>query len=194
MIPGRKVLIPSDVLSRRIAVMGIGLGEKVASAKGSVVVVCVLKGAVKFTTALVSWFPPNYRIDYVKTAGYTEGEANKDGIRMLYDGIEYVDGAYVLVVDDIGDRRLTFQFLDKVLYERGAKKVENVALLNKPERRECDTVLHYVGFNLRGSPFVWGSGLDGRDKIQRTRNDPEICYYADYQGEVGYTIPTNLPQ
>ena len=194
MIPDRKVLISSDVLNRRIASVGTSLGEQVAGMKNPVVVVCVLKGAVRFMTALTHWFPPNYRVDYVKTAGYTEGKENVGGIKMLYDGIEDVDGAHVMVVDDIGDRRLTFEFLNQRLFERGARVVENVAMLNKPERKEVDTPLHHVCFDIIGVPFVWGFGLDGKDKAQRTRNDPEICYYDDHKGAADYFIPNDFPR
>jgi hypoxanthine phosphoribosyltransferase len=74
------------------------------------------------------------------------------------------------VVEDIIDSGLTLSYLRRTLLARKPATLEICALLTKPERREIDVPLRYVGFEIPNR-FVIGYGLDF---AERYRNLPYI--------------------
>jgi hypoxanthine phosphoribosyltransferase len=76
----------------------------------------------------------------------------------------------VLVVEDIIDSGLTLSYLRRTLGARKPETLEICALLTKPERREVDVPVRYVGFEIPNR-FVIGYGLDF---AERYRNLPYI--------------------
>ena len=65
----------------------------------------------------------------------------------------------MLVVEDIIDSGLTLSYLMRNLKARKPASLEICALLTKPERREIDVPVRYVGFEIPNK-FVIGYGLD----------------------------------
>ena len=82
-----------------------------------------------------------------------------------------LEGADVLIVEDIIDSGVTLNYLMKVLEQRKPKSVRVVALLDKPERRLRPVPISYVGFEIPDE-FVVGYGLDYAEKY---RNLDDIC-------------------
>jgi hypoxanthine phosphoribosyltransferase len=80
------------------------------------------------------------------------------------------EGRDVLVVEDIIDSGLTLSYLRRTLGARKPASLEICALLTKPERREVDVPVRYVGFEIPNR-FVIGYGLDF---AERYRNLPYI--------------------
>jgi hypoxanthine phosphoribosyltransferase len=76
----------------------------------------------------------------------------------------------VLVVEDIIDSGLTLSYLVRTLEAREPATLEICALLTKPERREIDVEVRYVGFEIPNR-FVIGYGLDF---AERYRNLPYV--------------------
>ena len=74
----------------------------------------------------------------------------------------------MLVVEDIIDSGLTLSYLMRNLEARKPASLEICALLTKPERREIDVPVRYVGFEIPNK-FVIGYGLDF---AERYRNLP----------------------
>ncbi len=82
-----------------------------------------------------------------------------------------VEGADVLVVEDIVDSGVTLNYLLQVLSQRKPRSIRIAALLDKPERRQRPVEVSYVGFRIPDE-FVVGYGLD---YAERYRNLPDIC-------------------
>jgi hypoxanthine phosphoribosyltransferase len=76
----------------------------------------------------------------------------------------------VLVVEDIIDSGLTLSYLTRTLEARAPASLEVCTLLTKPERREVDVPVRYVGFEIPNK-FVIGYGLDF---AERYRNLPFV--------------------
>ena len=76
----------------------------------------------------------------------------------------------VLVVEDIIDSGLTLSYLMRNLESREPATLEVCALMTKPERREIDVPVRYVGFEIPNR-FVIGYGLDF---AERYRNLPYV--------------------
>ena len=81
-----------------------------------------------------------------------------------------IEGRHVLVVEDIIDSGLTLSYLMRNLESREPASLEICALLTKPERREIDVPVRYVGFEIPNR-FVVGYGLDFDEKY---RNLPYV--------------------
>jgi hypoxanthine phosphoribosyltransferase len=91
-------------------------------------------------------------------------------VRILKDLDANIAGRDVLVVEDIIDSGLTLSYLMRTLRARRPATLEICALLTKPERREIDVPVRYVGFEIPNR-FVIGYGLDF---AERYRNLPYI--------------------
>ena len=76
----------------------------------------------------------------------------------------------MLVVEDIIDSGLTLSYLRRTLGARKPASLEICALLTKPERREIDVPVKWVGFEIPNK-FVIGYGLDF---AERYRNLPYV--------------------
>jgi hypoxanthine phosphoribosyltransferase len=73
-------------------------------------------------------------------------------------------------MEDIIDSGLTLSYLLRTLRARRPASLEICALLTKPERREIDVAVRYVGFEIPNE-FVIGYGLD---YAEHYRNLPYI--------------------
>ncbi|MEL6170371.1 MAG: phosphoribosyltransferase family protein, partial [Pseudomonadota bacterium] len=72
--------------------------------------------------------------------------------------------------EDIVDTGHTLAHVVKFLGNRGPRRLETIALLDKPSRREVDVKATWTGFEIPDE-FVVGYGLDF---AQRNRNLPYI--------------------
>jgi hypoxanthine phosphoribosyltransferase len=91
-------------------------------------------------------------------------------VRILKDLDIPIENRHVLVVEDIIDSGLTLSYLMRNLKARRPATLEVCALLTKPERREIDVPVRYVGFEIPNR-FVVGYGLDF---AERYRNLPYV--------------------
>jgi hypoxanthine phosphoribosyltransferase len=91
-------------------------------------------------------------------------------VRILKDLDINIDGRDVLVVEDIIDSGLTLSYLMRNLEAREPTSLEICALMTKPDRREIDVPVRYVGFEIPNR-FVIGYGLDF---AERYRNLPYV--------------------
>src|SRR5262249_19505614 len=90
--------------------------------------------------------------------------------RILKDLDINIEDRHVLVVEDIIDSGLTLSYLVRNLESRSPASLEVCALLTKPERREIEVDVRYVGFEIPNR-FVIGYGLDF---AERYRNLPYV--------------------
>ena len=81
----------------------------------------------------------------------------------------------MLVVEDIIDSGLTLSYLMRNLESREPATLEVCALLTKPDRREMEVPVRYVGFEIPNR-FVIGYGLDFGE---RYRNLPYVAVLSD---------------
>jgi len=162
------VLIEEDALQRRIA----ELGEEISAdyAGRDLLLVGVLKGAVFFMADLMRNLTIPCEIDFMAISSYGEGTDSSGVVRILKDLDINIDGRDVLVVEDIIDSGLTLSYLMRNLEAREPASLEICALMTKPERREIEVPVRYVGFEIPNR-FVIGYGLDFGE---RYRNLPYV--------------------
>ena len=163
-----EVLIEQEALQRRIA----ELGEEISAdyAGRDLLLVGVLKGAVFFMADLMRGLSIPCEIDFMAISSYGDSTDSSGVVRILKDLDINIEGRDVLVVEDIIDSGLTLSYLMRNLEAREPASLEICALLTKPERREIEVPVRYVGFEIPNR-FVIGYGLDFGE---RYRNLPYV--------------------
>ncbi len=164
-----EILIGEQALQERIVELGVEISRDYAGR--DLLLVGVLKGAVFFMADLMRELTVPCEIDFMAISSYGSGTDSSGVVRILKDLDINISGRDVLVVEDIIDSGLTLSYLMRSLKARKPATVEICALLTKPERREVDVPVAYVGFEIPNK-FVIGYGLDFDE---RYRNLPYVA-------------------
>jgi hypoxanthine phosphoribosyltransferase len=130
----------------------------------------VLKGAVFFMSDLMRRLTVPCEIDFMAVSSYGATTDTSGVVRILKDLDLDIEGRDVLVVEDIIDSGLTLNYLTRNLESRNPATLEICALLTKPDRRQIEVPVRYVGFEIPNK-FVVGYGLDF---AERYRNLPYV--------------------
>jgi hypoxanthine phosphoribosyltransferase len=160
------VLIDDEALQRRIG----ELGEEISAdyVGRDLLLVGVLKGAVFFMSDLMRQITVPCEIDFMAISSYGASTDSSGVVRILKDLDINIEGRHVLIVEDIIDSGLTLSYLVRTLEAREPASLEVCALLTKPERRQIDVAVRYVGFEIPNR-FVIGYGLDFAERYRNLR-------------------------
>src|SRR2546429_4370930 len=163
-----EVLIDEETLAARVAELGVEIS---ADYEGrDLLLIGVLKGAVFFMADLMRHLTVPCEVDFMAISSYGDSTDSSGIVRILKDLDINIEGRDVLVVEDIIDSGLTLSYLVRNLESREPASLEVCALLTKPERREIEVPVRYVGFEIPNR-FVIGYGLDFGE---RYRNLPYV--------------------
>ena len=138
---------------------------------GSLHLVCILKGACFFLSDLARAIERDVVIDFMGISSYGRGQTSSGAVKLTKDLDLAVEGADVLLVEDIVDTGVTLTYLINVLQQRKPRSVRIAALLDKPDRRLRPVKAAYVGFQIPDE-FVVGYGLDYAEQY---RNVKDVC-------------------
>ena len=139
----------------------------------------VLKGAVMVMADLSRHINRHLDMDWMAVSSYGSGTKSSGVVRILKDLDKDITGRNVLIVEDIVDTGLTLDWLKTNLASRGAKSVEIMTVLRKPDFALVKVDVKYVGFDIP-KDFVIGYGLDFNEKY---RNLPFIGVLAKHMYE-----------
>jgi hypoxanthine phosphoribosyltransferase len=140
------------------------------------VVVGLLRGSFVFIADLVRELDLPVEVDFLEASSYGDSTVSSREVRILKDLRGEIAGRDVLLVEDIVDTGFTLSHVIKLLQTRGPKRLETIALLDKPSRREVAVRATWTGFEIPDE-FVVGYGID---YAQRNRN-------LAYIGKVRFT-------
>jgi hypoxanthine phosphoribosyltransferase len=166
--PEPKVLIDRERIRQRV----LALGEQIERDHpgGELVILGVLKGSFVFLADLARAISRPLRVEFLGVQSYGAGKTSSGAVQITLDLTNPIDGADVIVVEDIVDTGLTAQFLMQQLTARQAKSVKLCSLLHKPARAVRPVPIAYLGFTI-DDVFVVGYGLDW---AERYRNLPYL--------------------
>lgn len=134
------------------------------------VVVGLLRGSFVFIADLVRELDLNVEVDFLEASSYGNAMESSREVRIIKDLSGEISGRDVLVVEDIVDTGHTLNHVVRLLKSRNPARLETIALLDKPSRREVDIKATWTGFEIPDE-FVVGYGID---YAQRNRNLPFI--------------------
>lgn len=170
----KEILIPEDRLQQRITELGAQISRDYAGE--DLLLLAVLKGSVLFLSDLMRHITIPHAVDFMATSSYGASTESSGIVRILKDLDEPIQGRNVLIVEDIIDTGHTLNYLLLLLRARMPKSLRICTLLNKPDRREVNVHVDYIGFDIPNE-FVLGYGLD-YDELYR--NLPYIAVLAPH--------------
>ncbi|HTA43558.1 MAG TPA: hypoxanthine phosphoribosyltransferase [Bryobacteraceae bacterium] len=162
-------LLSEEHIQRRIREMGAQIDADYPD--GTLYLICILKGACYFLADLSRAIERDAFIDFMGISSYGRGKTTSGEVKITKDLDISLEGADVLIVEDIIDSGVTLNYLTSLLKQRRPKSVRIATLLDKPERRLRQVDVAYVGFSIPDE-FVVGYGLDFAEKYRNLR---DIC-------------------
>lgn len=143
------------------------LGEEISRdyKDKNLVLISVLKGSVIFMADLMRAITVPCKIDFMAVSSYGSGTKTSGVVKIIKDLTEPIEGADVLIVEDILDSGVTLSYLKKLLLARNPASIRICTLLDKPERRKADITADYAGTHIPDA-FAVGYGLDYDEKYR----------------------------
>jgi hypoxanthine phosphoribosyltransferase len=163
-----QVLFSAEKIEARMVELAADIDRDYAGR--DLLLVGVLNGAVMVMADLSRALTIHCRMDWMAISSYGSGTTSSGVVRILKDLDTDITDRHVLVVEDIIDSGLTLSYLMRNLEAREPTTLEVCALLTKPDRREIDVPVRYIGFEIPNR-FVVGYGLDF---AERYRNLPYV--------------------
>jgi hypoxanthine phosphoribosyltransferase len=132
------------------------------------VMVGILKGAAVFVADLARALDragARLEIEFMRLSSYGLAKQSSGAVQLLGDIPGGLTGRPVLLVDDIVDTGRSIAYAALQLRRRGVSDLWICALLDKPQRREIQIAIDFVGFTV-GDVFVVGYGTDYAEKYR----------------------------
>jgi hypoxanthine phosphoribosyltransferase len=144
--------------------------EKDYRGRDDIVLVGLLRGSVVFLADLARAINLEARMDFMVVSSYGNDMNSSRDVRINKDLDEDIRGLNVIIVEDIIDTGHTLAKVKEMLLLREPASLRICTLLDKPDRREADVHVDYVGFRIP-DVFVIGYGID---YAQKHRNLPFV--------------------
>lgn len=164
-----RVLIDNATLQTRIQELAQQIEDDYADCD-DLLLVGVLKGAVIFMSTFSMLLKRPHEIDFMATSSYGSSTRSSGIVRIMLDLRTNIHNRHVLIMEDIIDSGRTLNYLRELLLARKPASLRICTLLSKPDRREVDVPVDYIGFDIPDE-FVVGFGLDFAELY---RNIPDI--------------------
>ncbi len=160
---------------RRIAAAVGLLGDRIAAdyAGEDLRLVTVLKGGLLFLSDLCRAIPAPLQIDFLAVQPYSHDQGGL--VRLTKDLSDDIEGASVILVEDVINTGLTANYVLSLLRARNPARLDVCTLLDKPSRRIADIPITYRGMEMCDD-FLVGYGLD---LSGRFRNLPYVASLPD---------------
>jgi hypoxanthine phosphoribosyltransferase len=157
------VVVTQEQIQTRLAALAIQVEKDYVGR--DLLLIGVLKGAVMTMADFSRSLQRHVEMDWMAVSSYGSGTKSSGVVRILKDLDRDITGREVVIVEDIVDTGLTLAWLKSNLESRGAKSVEILTLLRKPEAAKVSVDVKYVGFDIP-TEFVVGYGLDFNEKYR----------------------------
>lgn len=163
-----KTMLSEDQVNQRIKELADQISKDYEGK--SIHLICILKGSVFFCCDLAKRITVPVILDFMSVSSYGNETVSSGRVRILKDLDESIQGKHVIIIEDIIDSGRTLAYLKDLLASRTPESLSICTLLDKPDRRETDVDVEYVGFVIPDE-FVVGYGLD---YDQKYRNLPYV--------------------
>lgn len=164
-----EVLVSQEEITKRCQELGKEISDFYREKDKAPLFVALLKGSVPFIAELIKYVDLDIEIDFMDVSSY-EGTESIGDVKINKDLDCSIKGVDIVLVEDIIDTGRTVSCVKEMLYNKGARDVKVVSLLDKPSRRVLECEADFVGFTI-ADKFVIGFGLDFNQKY---RNLPYI--------------------
>jgi hypoxanthine phosphoribosyltransferase len=163
-----RILLSEEQIDARIRELGKEISRDYRGKNP--IMIGVLNGGFIFMADLVRHIEIDVEVDFIKISSYGDATTTSGSVKMLKDINADIRHRHILVVEDIVDTGLSFQFLTKKFCKLEPASLEFVSLLQKKANARVDYHIKYLGFDIPNE-YVVGYGLDHK---QILRNLPSI--------------------
>lgn len=154
-----ETLISQEEVQKKVS----ELAEKIKETyKGcnELLLVGLLRGSVIFLSDLAREIDiDDVKLDFMTVSSYGNSMESSKDVKIKKDLEENIEGRDVLIVEDIIDTGFTLSKVTEILKLREPKSLRICTLLDKPDRREVEVNVDFVGFKIPDE-FVVGYGID----------------------------------
>ena len=164
-----KELISKEELNKRIEELANQIDKDYLGKE--ITIICVMRGAVFFAVELTLKMKTKLKYEFITISSY-EGENSTGEILLRTDLRDSIEGKDVLIVEDIIDTGTSMKYLIEHLKSKNPRTLKVCALASKPERREVEVPIDYLGFEIPNK-YVVGFGFDIDNNY---RNLPYVAY------------------
>ncbi|NDL61254.1 hypoxanthine phosphoribosyltransferase [Acerihabitans arboris] len=165
-----EVMISAEDIATRVAQLGHDISLHYRDSGSEMVLVGLLRGSFMFMADLCRAVTVPHEVDFMTASSYGSGMSSTRDVKILKDLDEDIRGKDVLIVEDIIDSGNTLSKVREILQLRQPKSLAICTLLDKPDRREVQVPVEWVGFAIPDE-FVVGYGID---YAQRYRHLPFV--------------------
>ncbi len=162
---GLRMLLSETEIAARVEALA---SEIVQTIPGDFVMIGLLKGAAIFVADLARALDragAEPEIEFMRLGSYGSAMVSSGDVRLLCDIPCSLEGRRVLLIDDIVDTGRSIAFAAGLLRQRKIGGLWTCALLDKPQRREVEASIDFVGFRI-DDLFVAGYGVDHAEKYR----------------------------
>jgi hypoxanthine phosphoribosyltransferase len=162
---GMRVLFSAAEIAARVDTLAAEIARAIPA---DFVMVGLLKGAAVFAADLIRALDragARPEIEFMRLSSYGLAKESSGAVQLLGDIPADLAGRPVLLVDDIVDTGRSIAYAAAQLRQRGIGDLWTCALLDKPQRREVEVAIDFVGFSI-GDVFVVGYGTDFAEKYR----------------------------
>lgn len=158
-----KVLFNEQEIQDMVSRIGKQISDDFRDSDKRLLIVCILKGSLVFTSDLIRAIDIPCEIDFMQASSYGDSTVSSGTVHIRVDlKVQDLSKYNIVIVEDILDTGNTLNNLIQVLKGKGCDDVRLCVLLNKPDRRIKPVEVHYEGAKIPDE-FVIGYGLDYDD-------------------------------
>ncbi|QCI18751.1 hypoxanthine phosphoribosyltransferase [Buchnera aphidicola] len=154
-----KVIFSETELGIRVRELGREITRKYKNSKNKMILIALLRGSFVFIADLCRNIKIEHEIDFMTTSSYGRGIISSGDVKIIKDLDEDIYNKNVLIVEDIIDSGKTLSKVLGILKLRNPKSLSICTLLDKPECREVNINIDFIGFSIPDE-FIVGYGID----------------------------------
>ncbi|NUY56960.1 hypoxanthine phosphoribosyltransferase [Salinivibrio sp. MA351] len=159
-----EVMISEQDVQARVKALGAEINEHYKDSN-DLVLVGLLRGSFVFMADLCRAIDLPHSVDFMTASSYGNSMESTRDVRILKDLDDDIKGKDILLVEDIIDTGNTLSKVCEILSLREPNSVRICTLLDKPERREVNVTVDWLGFTIPDE-FVVGVGIDYAQKYR----------------------------
>ncbi|MCL2159240.1 MAG: hypoxanthine phosphoribosyltransferase [Oscillospiraceae bacterium] len=166
----KRIIVPEAEIAQIISRLA---HQITADYSGKKLLLCgILKGAFIFMADLCRQIDLPAELTFINASSYGTSSTSAGVVKIEknekieeFSPLSRYFGYEILIIDDILDTGNTFLTIGKFFKNKGFASIEFCALLDKPERRESEVSVKYIGKQIENE-FVVGYGLDYNEKYR----------------------------
>ena len=160
-----RVLFSAAEIAARVDALAAEIARTIPA---EFVMVGLLKSAAVFVADLARALDragARPEIEFMRLTSYGLAKESSGAVQLLGDIPADLAGRPVLLVDDIVDTGRSIAYAAAQLRQSGIGDLWTCALLDKPQRREIEVAIDFIGFTIP-NVFVVGYGTDYAEKYR----------------------------